>query len=370
MDFATPWKRIRENEMLSMLTNVLIDCERMRHPHTGLYHYCLQLGNSLLNQARQETEKIAFYLPSSAEHAFGNRADYVSQHFIHKLFFPDTKSVDIWHCTYQGSRYYPFGKKVSIILTVHDLNFLYDNKRSEKRIKKHLDRLQLKIDRADHIVAISFFVLEDLKKHLSLNGKPTSVIYNGCNVDDRIAIEEPELPVDKQFLFTIGTIVGKKNFHVLPPLLKDNDYKLVIAGIESSQEYKKLIIKEAQKWNVLDRIIFTGPISENDKKWYLSNCTAFVFPSIAEGFGLPVIEAMYYGKPVILSRCTSLPEIGGDCAYYFDNFDPAHMREVLVKSLDHYNKTKPREKIKARAKFFSWERAAMEYLHLYRSLAK
>jgi glycosyltransferase involved in cell wall biosynthesis len=121
---------------------------------------------------------------------------------------------------------------------------------------------------------------------------------------------------------------------------------------------------------VPDRIIFTGPISENDKKWYLSNCTAFVFPSIAEGFGLPVIEAMYYGKPVILSRCTSLPEIGGDCAYYFDNFDPAHMQEVLVKSLDHYNKTKPREKIKARAKFFSWERAAMEYLNLYRSLAK
>lgn len=352
-----------------MLKRILIDCERMRHPHTGLYHYCLQLGNSILKKVETDQEKIAFYLPTSAEHAFGENANYVSQHFIHKLFFPDTKSVDIWHCTYQGSRYYPFGKKVSVVLTIHDLNFLYDGNRSEKRINKYLNRLQLKIDRADHIVAISHYVLEDLKRHLELGDKRASVIYNGCNIEDTGIINAPEKPVEQPFLFTIGTIVGKKNFHVLPALLAGNDFKLVIAGIDSSQEYKKTIVREAQKLNVLDRLIFTGPISENDKKWYLSNCTAFVFPSIAEGFGLPVIEAMYYGKPVILSRCTSLPEIGGDCAYYFDNFEPEHMRNVLSASLEHYNKTKPRERIRDRARFFSWDRAASEYLELYRSLA-
>lgn len=352
-----------------MSKRILIDCERMRHPHTGLYHYCLQLGNSILKKVGEDKEKIAFYLPTSAEHAFGENANYVSQHFIHKLFFPDTKSVDIWHCTYQGSRYFPFGKKVSVVLTVHDLNFLYDGNRSEKRIKKYLNRLQLKIDRADHIVAISFYVLEDLRKYLELGDKPTSVIYNGCNIEDSGIIDIPENPIEGQFLFTIGTIVRKKNFHVLPALLAGNDFKLVIAGIESSQEYKKTIVREAQKLNVVDRLIFTGPISENDKKWYLSNCAAFVFPSIAEGFGLPVIEAMYYGKPVILSRCTSLPEVGGDCAYYFDNFEPEHMRNVLNASLEHYDKTKPRKKIQDRARFFSWDRAASEYLELYRSLA-
>ncbi|OJV19642.1 MAG: group 1 glycosyl transferase [Dyadobacter sp. 50-39] len=340
----------------------------MRHPHTGLYHYCLQLGNSILRKVEEDKEKVAFYLPNSAEHAFGENANYVSQHFIHKLFFPDTKSVDIWHCTFQGSRYYPFGKKVSVVLTIHDLNFLYDGNRSEKRINKYLTRLQLKIDRADHIVAISNYVLEDLRKHLNLGSKPTSVIYNGCNIEETGDIIVPEKSVDGPFLFTIGTIVGKKNFHVLPALLVGNDFKLVIAGIDSSQEYKKMIIREAQKLNVLDRLIFTGPVSENDKKWYLSKCTAFVFPSIAEGFGLPVIEAMYYGKPVILSRCTSLPEIGGDCAYYFNDFEPEHMRNTLNASLEHYNKTNPREKIRDRARFFSWDRAASEYLELYRSL--
>ncbi len=353
---------------ISMLKNVLIDCERMRHPHTGLYHYCLQLGNSILKQIGNEKERIAFYLPTSAEHAFGEQANYVSQHFIHKLFFPDTKAVDIWHCTYQGSRYYPFGKNVAIVLTIHDLNFLYDENKTASRIKKYLSRLQTKIDRADHIVAISFFVLEDLKRHLNLRDKPTSVIYNGCNIDDTGLIRKPDNAIDKPFLFTIGTIASKKNFHVLPALLKDNELRLIIAGIDSSRDYKRTIIREAEKLNVLDRVIFTGPVSENDKKWYLSNCTAFVFPSIAEGFGLPVIEAMYYGKPVILSRCTSLPEIGGDCAYYFDSFEPEHMRNVLKSSLDHYKKTKPREKIRNRARFFSWDRAASEYLDLYRSL--
>lgn len=352
-----------------MLKNVLIDCERMRYPHTGLYHYCLQLGNSILKQVGEEKDKIAFYLPTSAEHAFREKANYVSQHFMHQLFFPDTKSVDIWHCTYQGSKYYPFGKKIAIILTIHDLNFLHEERKSERKKKRYLNRLQSKIDRADHIVAISYFVLEDLKKHLVLGDKPTSVIYNGCNIDNSDSIERPQDVTNRPFLFTIGTITSKKNFHVLPALLKGNNYQLVIAGIDLSQDYKKAIIREATKLGVLERVTFTGPVSENDKKWYLSNCTAFVFPSIAEGFGLPVIEAMYYGKPVILSRRTSLPEIGGDCAYYFDNFNPEHMRNVLENSLDHYKKTKPRERIRERARFFSWDRAASEYLALYRSFA-
>lgn len=352
-----------------MQKRVLIDCERMRHPHTGLYHFCLQLGNSILKKAGLDQDKIAFYLPTSAEHVFGEKANYVSQHFIHKLFFPDTKSVDIWHCTYQGSRYFPFSKKVSVVLTIHDLNFLYDGNRSASRIRKYLNRLQLKIDRADHVVAISNYVLEDLKTHLTLGNTPASVIYNGCNIEEHTDLSGPEQPINEPFLFTIGTIVGKKNFHVLPALLKNNHFKLVISGIESSQEYKKKIIREAEKHQVLDRVIFTGPVSENDKKWYLNNCTAFVFPSIAEGFGLPVIEAMYYGKPVILSRCTSLPEIGGDCAYYFDSFEPEHMRSVLHASLADYEKTNPRERIRNRARFFSWERAASEYIELYQSLA-
>jgi glycosyltransferase involved in cell wall biosynthesis len=352
-----------------MIKNIIIDCERMRHSYNGLYHYCYHLGNSILKVINEDHENVSFYLPDQAENVFGKDINRLPQNFTHKFLFPNIKKIDVWHCTYQGSKYYPFGKNLAKILTVHDLNFLYDRNRSKAKIRRHLSDLQRKIDDAQHIVAISSFVLDDLNKHLSLSNKSTSVIYNGCNVDDLSPITQPEVTYNEPFLFTIGTIVSKKNFHVLPPLLHNNNYKLVIAGIESSRDYKKQILKVAEAWNVADRIVFTGPISENDKKWYLSNCAAFLFPSIAEGFGLPVIEAMYFGKPVILSKCTSLPEIGGDSAYYFENFDPAHMQEVLIKSLDHYTQTNPGDKIRDRAKSFSWERTAMQYLELYRTIS-
>jgi glycosyltransferase involved in cell wall biosynthesis len=89
---------------------------------------------------------------------------------------------------------------------------------------------------------------------------------------------------------------------------------------------------------------------------------------LAEGFGLPVIEAMHFGKPVFLSKFTSLPEIGGDVAYYFDSFDGDSMRKTLDEGLQHYVQNKPQSAIQKRSQLFSWEIAAKEYLEIYRSL--
>ncbi len=350
-----------------MSKKIIVDCERMRYPNTGLYHFCLQLGKALKNQIGSEDE-IGFYLPKTEKDVFGAGNKFATHNSMHKYLFPNTGDVQLWHCTYQNTNYFPYRKNIPVVLTIHDLNFLYDSNQNKERTDKLLKQLQRKINKADHVVAISNYVLNDLERYLALEGKARSVIYNGCNVDDSIPIENPEVIYDKPFLFTIGTIAEKKNFHVLPPLLKGNDLLLIIAGIEQSKTYKQLIIEEAERAGVADRVIFTGPITENDKKWLLSNCLAFLFPSTAEGFGLPVIEAMYYGKPVLLSRCTSLPEIGGDCAYYFDNFDPEHMRNVLENSLADYKKNLPVEKIKTRGRSFSWETAAIQYLNVYRTL--
>jgi glycosyltransferase involved in cell wall biosynthesis len=102
----------------------------------------------------------------------------------------------------------------------------------------------------------------------------------------------------------------------------------------------------------------------------MKNCTAFIFPSLAEGFGLPVIEAMHFGRLVISSNLTALPEIGGDAAYYFKNFEPEHMQKVLKESLaDYHSNPKMENKIKERAAFFNWKRAASEYMAVYKSLA-
>jgi glycosyltransferase involved in cell wall biosynthesis len=345
---------------------ILIDCERMKYLHTGLYHYCAHLSRALIGVAGKN--ELCFYVPKKLENIFGKDNCYITQQASHKLLLPSLKDIVVWHSTHQSTDYYPYRKKVKIVLTIHDLNYLYDESKSEKKKKKYINDIQQKIDRADHIVAISKFSLKDVETHFKLNNKPISVIYNGCNIEEIKDTTKPAYIPDKPFLFTIGTIVEKKNFHVLPPLLKNNDWNLIIAGITHSENYKEEIIANAKKHGVAERLIFTGPVSENDKQWLYQNCKAFVFPSISEGFGLPVIEAMYFGKPVLLSNYTSLPEIGGNAAYYFDSFNAETMQHILTESLHDYEINHRSVIIKERAALFNWKESALQYLNVYHSL--
>jgi glycosyltransferase involved in cell wall biosynthesis len=342
----------------------LIDCERMKYPFTGLYYYCLYLAKYL--KLTNKDKNLYFYSRKETEAVLPNSV--VQQHSLHKFLLPPLKRFDIWHSTYQGTMYYPWRRNIKIVLTVHDLNFMYDDSKSEAKKKKYLQQLAKKVHRADYIVAISEFVLADLKQHLPLDNKPAKVIYNGCTIEEIEKLKAPAILPLQPFLFTVGTIVDKKNFHVLPRLLKGNNYQLLIGGITNSEAYKQKIIDEANALGVADRVVFTGAISENDKQWYLKNCLAFVFPSTAEGFGLPVIEAMHFGKPVFLSRFTSLPEIGGKEAYYFERYDPDYMVSMLKNSLEHFNQNEGSVKMKERASQFSWTASAEQYHKIYDEL--
>jgi glycosyltransferase involved in cell wall biosynthesis len=351
------------------MNQVLIDCERTKYPNTGLYHFCLNLGNALVKQADPLQEELFFYLPQKQSGLFGNNQRYVIQHPLHKIFQPATAKFSVWHSTHQHSDYWPFTKKTRIVLTVHDLNFLIERNGDAGKIKKYLRIIQRNIDRADHIVCISEYTKQTMLEHLSLHGKPSQVIYNGCNIHEFPGYNNPVYTPLKPFIFSLGTVLKKKNFHVLPCLLKDNDYELVIAGVINKQ-YEEQISAAARLHGVEGRVTLTGPVSEEDKYWYYKNCLAFAFPSLAEGFGFPLAEAMYYGKPVFISRLTSLPEIGGDAAYYFDDFDAASMQDVFKKGMQHYLENNPSGKIKARARRFSWSVAASDYIAAYRTLYK
>jgi glycosyltransferase involved in cell wall biosynthesis len=169
------------------------------------------------------------------------------------------------------------------------------------------------------------------------------------------------------FLFSIGTILPKKNFHVLPPLLKNNSYELVIAG-KGTDDYACKIEQEARKWGVEKRVKLLGAITAEDKYWYLKHCTAFLFPSLAEGFGIPPVEAMSFGKPVFLSTKTSLPEIGGEQAYYFNDFEPETLCETFETSMNHYARENPASLIIQQAHQFDWIKSAKQYWQVYKSL--
>jgi len=354
------------------MASVLLDCERMKYPHTGLYHFCLNLGMNLIRQ-KSSTDLITFLLPETGARMFGEKERYIRKKRVNGIripfslgynFSPRDSAFNVWHMTHQTSRYRP--AKARMVLTIHDLNFLYDNP-SERKQRKYLQLIQDRINRADHIVCISNYCREDVRKKLNVKNKDVSVIYNGCSLVSAPPAFDPVYKPNKPFLFALGTILPKKNFHVLPPLLAKFNGELVIAGA-GGNDYEKFILNEAKKFSVADRVKIIGSISEQDKYWYYSHCEAFLFPSIAEGFGLPVIEAMSLGKPVFLSTHTSLPEVGGPHAYYFRNFDPSAMQEELTRGLDNFSAGKKETEIKTWARQFSWEHAAKAYWDIYRTL--
>lgn len=348
---------------------ILFDCERMKYPHTGLYHFCKQLGQALALAKHPLSDRLSFYIRASEQGLFGEKAHYLRQHSLHKFVLPDLSRYAVWHATYQGTMYYPLHKKIRIVLTIHDLNFMHEENRPAHKKERELKKLQQKIDRADAIVAISHFVKEDICRHMNLRGKEISVIYNGCNIHASTVPQQPVQLPPGGFIFSIGTITEKKNFHVLPSLLVDNDVYLVVAGTIQQNEYLEKIKAEAAKLGVADRVLITGPVTEAEKYWYLQHCTAFVFPSLMEGFGLPVIEAMSFGKPVFLSARTSLPEIGGDQAFYFEQFDPASMQSVFQQGMQAFaSGAMQADALRQRAAYFSWQNAALQYLSLYERL--
>lgn len=348
-----------------MRCGVAFETYKLKHPNTGLFHFTKELALALDDCAKSSGDcQMTFFTQRKYRHILGGKLRFADIRWWSSLLVWPMPGIKVWHSPYQISKFMP-SWRCKVVVTVHDLNFMYE--KSEKKRKRYLAKLQKNMDRADAVVAISEFTKQDLCRYVDMKGKAVEVIYNGCNIYDGKAIA-PTIVPEKPFLFGVGTILPKKNWHVLPVLLQDNDYLLYIAGKPSA--YSQRIIDEAERLGVADRVRLVGEVSEAEKHWYLANCKAFLFPSVAEGFGLPVIEAMYYGKPVFISKHTSLPEVGGDHAYYFNyDFDPELMRSEFKRGMEDFELNGDPLKESKYAQSFSWKRAAESYILLYKSLS-
>lgn len=344
---------------------ITFDCKPAKYPNTGLATFCRELATALADEAQRNGEKIQLYIPKRfGEVPPGACARLYKS--LDKLYYFCRRKPKVWHCSNQLSHIIPRLPGLRVVTTVHDLNFLYEKLTPEKR-KRRERWVTRTLKRSDFLVTVSDFTRNDLLRHFDTGDIPIRTIYNGCRPYEG-PLQEPASPPSRPFLFTVGTVLPKKNFHVLPCLLEGNDWELFIAGNPS--EYGQQILREARHWGVEQRVRLLGPVAEAEKHWYLSRCKAFVFPSIAEGFGLPVIEAMHYGKPVFLSCHTSLPEIGGPYAFYFNRgFDRRLMQEEFRRGMDAWEKGQiDPEEMQQYARSFSWENAAKEYWKVYKEV--
>ena len=340
----------------------------MRHPNTGFFFYGRSLSHALLDQNNNRFDFSFYSHKSVPTGALPSNVRTINKSLLHKIIFP--YKFDLVHFSNQYCKPHPALVKGKKTLTIHDINPYYERKNNPKKLNRYIKRMRSFINNCDCVVAISNFVASEVEKYFPEVAGKLSVIHNGADALSVPPNFEPKLKPEKPFLFTIGMVCEKKNFHVLPCLLENNDFELIIAGIIKG-DYKDRILEEAKKYGCEDRVRIIGTISDDEKAWYYQNCYAFMFPSLAEGFGLPVIEAMHFGKPVFLSRLTSLPEIGGEAAFYFHSFEPAEMRQAFSEGMKHYISSEElRTFIKKRAGKFSWNETANKYLLLYKYLLK
>ncbi|VXC12934.1 Glycosyl transferase family 1 [Flavobacterium sp. 9AF] len=351
--------------------NVFLESHNINNKAGGLGTFNYQLINAF---SKLDISDLDITLnakhPEKLRKEFGKTFHYAKYSSLERypLFRKKTK-YDVWHSLNQNTKVEPFFKPKKYILTIHDVNFVEEiaSDMHHEVNKRFIE----KINRADVITYISEFAKQQTHQYFSVKGKPEHIIYNGNPSEiliKDIAFTPSNHPVNKPFFFSIGDFIPRKNFLSLVQMMeKIEDYNLILAG-NNDKEYGYEILNYIKKANLGNKIFLVGKISDAAKQYYLQHCTAFLFPSIREGFGLPPIEAMKFSKPVFLSTLTSLPEIGGDAAFYWENFDSEYMRDFLFSKLEIFEKNKDFfiEKIKARADFFTWEKAAKAYLNLYK----
>ena len=347
---------------------VLIDLRYLGIAH-GFGELCNYYGNYIMEHPEKvENLDITLLVPKEYIGRFGPSVTYLQKRSIYKIFPQLLPYFDVWHNTTQQAKFCSNKKKTKKILSIHDLNFIYEKNR-EKSLQD-LDKTQDYIDRADFITFISKFTEQEVRNNLKIENKPSLINYVGIKDLRKETVKKPNflLVSDKPFLFTISGISKKKNTHVLLDMMKLlPQYNLYICG-NNNNAYGESIIKRIKDENI-SNIIMPGQISFEEKVWMYQNCYGFVFPSLFEGFGMPIIEAMQFGKPVFSSKCTSLPEVGNKYALYFNSFDPEDMSNQIINQIDSFylDTDKISEQIDYSLSY-TLERHMDTYINLYKTI--
>lgn len=263
------------------------------------------------------------------------------------------------------------------LLTVHDLSFLHHPDHFVPQLARYLSRVVPRsVARADRVLADSEATRTDLIAHLGAPAEKVEVLYSGVNPRFRPEPEpgEPERLQaryaigGRPYILSVGTLQPRKNYvRLIRAFARLNTpFALLIAG-GRGWLYDEIYI-EAEKHS--DRVRIVGFIEETDLPALYRRAALFVFPSCYEGFGLPVLEAMACGVPVVCSNSSSLPEVAGHAALLVDPYDEDGLMEAMQRALED---EELRRRMIARgleqAARFTWERAARQLLAVFKAVA-
>lgn len=335
--------------------------------HDGLGEFALQIGQRIAAAAplwrARDGIGFNFHLRDKLFGLFGDAVGYLPVSRWQRLHHLQPERYALWHSLHQLNKNRPPEGTPVRVCTVHDLNYLYGRNAFSRW--RHERRTRALMSRTDAVVAISRWTAGDVQRHLGWSG-PLHVIHNGA----RNLSGAPQAPLPgwdatpgRPFLFHLSRMSPSKNPQAIVALARAwPEMSFVLCGPPGDDS------KALRASVSLPNLQFHLGISDAQKAWAYAHCAGFLFPSLTEGFGLPPIEAMHFGRPVLLARRTCLPEIGGDAADYFDDFDPASMKAVVQRALARGAEPGRADAIRAHAAQFDWDRAGAAYLALYREL--
>jgi glycosyltransferase involved in cell wall biosynthesis len=333
--------------------------------------------NQLINNSKINTDQIKTInnrYPYKVIRRIGKQLK-----FFHEVPVDVGLKFDIFHAgnfiTYNTS-------KAKNIITIHDLAFLkYPDVTDDKTYKHHTTWLPYSIERADHIIAVSNQTKDDIISFYKVPEDKISITYlatdcsiNQSNLKDfNIIKDRYQLP--NQYLLYVGTLEPRKN---IPYMLEAYSiakrkyqipHKLVIVG-KKGWKYES-IFQTIERNKLENDIIFTGFVKDEDLPVIYSGARVFLFPSIYEGFGLPVLEAMKCGLPVITTNISSLPEVAGDAGILIPLDDVSYFADQIFELVNDDEKWKHYSQLSLnRASQFSWDRTALETIDVYKKVLK
>lgn len=242
------------------------------------------------------------------------------------------------------------------------------NPGARKIIGSYFDKI---FNGCDALVAISESTKQDIEwyaKENKLNQPPVYLIKLGDNIELEAGqgkAQKPDADIPKPFVLTVGTLEIRKNYRILYyvyKLAKQQNVELphlIISGRKGwmNEETYFLLTKDA---DVKDKITILKDVTDDGLKWLYDNCEFTIFPSMYEGWGLPVAESLKHGKCCIAGNVSSMPEVGGNLVKYVSPYDPASMVKAMAELSQPAVRRKMETKIKAEYKPQTWQQTAEE----------
>ncbi|MEH1842475.1 MAG: glycosyltransferase family 1 protein [Nostoc sp.] len=325
------------------------------------------------NLINLDTQVYTLPVPVTVSHILSKFPNPIISYYENYLGFPD-----IIHGT--DHVVYPCAKSLKV-MTIHDLTYIKYPNFVNWIVRSYTDRIRQCLKWTDLIITVSESSKKDIIEYLKVEPEKIYVTPLASRYNPNYLSAENILNIKKQvehdfsqpYLLFVSTIEPRKNINAV--ILAFNflktkykiEHQLVLIG-KKGWKYEPIFMAiENSHWK--NQIHHFDYLSDELVALFYSRADVFVYPSHYEGFGLPILEAMMLGTPVVTSNTSSIPEVTGDAAILIDPNDPIQLAEAILKVIsDSQLRQDLIEKGKARAKLFSWERTAKETLKAYRSI--